>query len=118
MIGESGTCGDCFRSRPCAAVWIVRLCLRNILDNFSDSRQRHTRGHAFVGCCIEVTRPGIETRFVRFTHGQQNFHGFNFHEWLLTREKRKNKYLAKITNHIRYSFNHSLMKDTTIHIHC
>ena len=44
-------------------------------------------------------RPGIKTRFVHFTRGQQNFRGFNFHEWLLTREKRKNKYLAKITNH-------------------
>ena len=29
-IGESETRGDCFRSRPCAAVWIVRLCLHNI----------------------------------------------------------------------------------------
>ena len=39
-------------------------------------------------------------RFVRFTHGQQNFRGFNFREWLLTHEKRENKYLAKITNHM------------------
>ena len=29
-------------------------CLRSILDYFSDSCQRHTRWHAFVGCCIEV----------------------------------------------------------------
>ena len=42
-ISESGTRGDCFRSWPCATVWIVRLCLRSILDYFSDSRQRHTR---------------------------------------------------------------------------
>ena len=54
VIGESRTRGDCFRSRPCAAVWIVRLCLRSILDYFSDSRERRTRWHAFVGCCIEV----------------------------------------------------------------
>ena len=44
------------------------------------------------------SRTGIETRFVRFTRGQQNFRGFNFREWLLTREKRENKYIAKITN--------------------
>ena len=38
-------------------------------------------------------------RFVRFTHGAQNFRDFTFREWLLTRKKRKNKYLAKINNH-------------------
>ena len=38
-------------------------------------------------------------RFARFARGQQKFRGFNFHEWLLTREKRENKSLAKITNH-------------------
>ena len=27
------------------------------------------------------------------------FRGFNFRKWLLTREKRENKYLTKITNH-------------------
>ena len=31
-VGKSGTRGDCFCSRPCAAVWIVRLCLCSILD--------------------------------------------------------------------------------------
>ena len=36
------------------------LCLcSNILDYFSDSRQRHTRWHAFVGCCIEIG-PGLK----------------------------------------------------------
>ena len=36
------------------------LCLRSsILDYFSDSRQRHTRWHTFVGCCIEVGQ-GLE----------------------------------------------------------
>ena len=53
-IGESGTRGDCFRFRLCAAVRITRLCLHSILDYFSDSCQRHTRWYAFVGCCIEV----------------------------------------------------------------
>ena len=54
-----------------------------------------------IGFCrlLYGSRPGIETRFVRFTRVQQNFRGFNFCKWLLTREKRENKYLAKITNH-------------------
>ena len=40
-------------------------------------------------------------RFVRFARGQQNFRRFNFaNAWLLTREKRESKSLAKITNHI------------------
>ena len=101
-IGESGTCSDCFRSRLCITVWIVRLCLRSILDSFSDSLQRHTRWHAFVGCCIEIGRV-LKTRFVCFTRRQQNFCGFNFCEWLLTCEKRENKYLAKIPNHTVYT---------------
>ena len=42
VISESRTRGDCFRSRPCAAVGIVRLCLHSILDYFSDSHQKHT----------------------------------------------------------------------------
>ena len=41
-------------------------------------------------------------RFTRFASGQQKFRGFNFHKWLLTREKRENKSLAKITNHTVY----------------
>ena len=49
-ISESGTHSDCFHSRPCAAVWIVHLCLRSILDYFSDSRhmdiRRSTQTHA------------------------------------------------------------------------
>ena len=44
------------------------------------------------------SRPWIKTRFVHFKLGQQNFCGFNFCEWLLTHEKRENKYLTKITN--------------------
>ena len=31
----------------------------------------------------------IETWFVHFAHGQQKFHGFNFHEWLRTCERHK-----------------------------
>ena len=50
VISESGTHSDCFHSRPCAAVWIVHLCLRSILDYFSDSRhmdiRRSTQTHA------------------------------------------------------------------------
>ena len=54
-------------------------------------------------------------RFVRFTLGQQNFHGFNFREWLLTREKRENKYLAKITNHTVLSF---CYRQPLVHFKC
>ena len=44
----------------------------------------------------------IETRFVHFPRGQQ-FRSFNFRKLLFTREKRENKFLAKISNHIWYS---------------
>ena len=37
-------------------------------------------------------------QFTHFACGQQKFCGFNFHKWLLTREKCENKFLAKITN--------------------
>ena len=49
-ISESGTRSNCFHYQPCAAVWIVHLCLRSILDYFSDSRHmdvhRSTQTHA------------------------------------------------------------------------
>ena len=45
-ISESGTRSDCFHYRPCAAVWIIHLCLRSILDYFSDSRHIRTQKHA------------------------------------------------------------------------
>ena len=38
----------------------------------------------------------IEMQFVHFARGQQEFHGFSFHKWLLTREKS----LSKIANHM------------------
>ena len=39
-------------------------------------------------------------QFACFAHGQQQFRGFKFREWLLTHEKHENKSLAKITNHM------------------
>ena len=45
-ISESGTRSDCFHYRPCTAVWIIHLCLRSILDYFSDSRHIRTQKHA------------------------------------------------------------------------
>ena len=55
-----------------------------------------SKAHSLTYFCrlLYRSRPGIETRFIRFTRRQQNFC-----KWLLTREKRENKYHAKITNH-------------------
>ena len=97
-IGKSGTGGGCFCSWPCVAVWIVRLCLRSIWITSVIAVKGTLADMLFR--LLYRNRPGIKTRFVHFTRGQQNFRGFNFREWLLTHEKRKNKYLAKITNHM------------------
>ena len=59
----------------------ICLCLHSTFNFLSDSQQRCTHWHGYVGGYIVLSRPRIETQFIRFARGQH-------------------KSLAKITNHI------------------
>ena len=66
----------------------VHLCLRSILDNFSDSCQRHPRWHTFVGCCTEVGQ-GLKHSLLALHVGNKIFTVLIFANgsWLATNAK-------------------------------
>ena len=74
-------------------VSVLTSTLISWIASCSDSHQRHTCSVQYRLTMFQVGR--IEMQFVHFARGQQKFHSFGFHKWLLTREKS----LSKIANH-------------------